>query len=50
MYEFCKFFNNKKCGFCGKNGSGTLYCGIAKANAKHSNIIERMARCPRKKK
>jgi len=50
MYAVCKFNNNKKCAFCGKNGSGTLYCGIAKANSKHSNQIGRLTKCPRKKR
>ena len=56
MYQECKFKDTKEkvCAYCGKDGNGILYCGIAKTNAKGnhilSNQIERMTKCPRERK
>jgi len=54
MHETCKFNDNKVCAFAGKDGSGTLYCALAKTSARgnhiQTNIIERMEKCPRKRK
>lgn len=56
MFQICKFKNSKdkKCPFCGVNGQGQLFCGIAKTGVKgnhiQTNVIGRMDKCPRKKK